>query len=121
MQRGYRDVGYLLAVRLREFRPALFSIRLWRQQVVFLEEHVERNERGAIRAWFKTYYPALMHMIPARRHGEFVAGFIERLHEENHVQDETYEQSTVRQGARSWFDSASESHRSGNASRPERA
>ena len=96
MQRGYRDVGYLLAVRLREFRPALFSIRLWRQQVVFLEEHVERNERGAVRAWFKTYYPALMHMIPARRHGEFVAGFIERLHEENHVQDEAYEQSTVR-------------------------
>jgi hypothetical protein len=96
MQRGYRDVGYLIAVRLHEFRPAQISIRLWQQQVMFLEEHVERNERGAIRAWFKTYYPALIHMIPVRRLGEFAAGLIERLHEENQVQAETYEQSAVR-------------------------
>jgi hypothetical protein len=83
MQRGYRDVGYLLATRVRAFRPAQFDARSWRQRIAFLEEHFGRDERGAIRVWFKTHYPALMHLIPERRHREFVAGFIERAHEES--------------------------------------
>jgi hypothetical protein len=83
MQRGYRDVGYLLATRVRAFRPAQFDARSWRKRVTCLEEQVGRDERGAIRMWFMTHYPALMHLIPERRHREFVAGFIERAHEES--------------------------------------
>jgi hypothetical protein len=79
-----------------EFRLAEFDARLWRRLVVRLFEYVKRNQRAAVRAWFRSHYPALMHMTPARRHGDFIAGFIERLYEENHVQDEAYEQSAVR-------------------------
>jgi len=82
MQRGYRDVGYLLAERIAEFRPAQFNARLWRRLVTCLSGHVRRNEKAAVGAWFKAHYPALMHLIPDRRHREFVAGFIERSEEE---------------------------------------
>jgi hypothetical protein len=82
MQRGYRDVGYLLAIRVAEFRPVQFNARLWRRLVMELSGHVRRNEKAAVGAWFKEHYPALMHLIPDRRHREFVAGFIERTREE---------------------------------------
>jgi hypothetical protein len=82
MQRGYRDVGYLLVARLRAFRPARCGVRAWRRQLALLDEHLKRNEKGAIRQWFRTHYPALMNLIPARRHGELIAGLIERAREE---------------------------------------
>lgn len=82
MQRGYRDVGYLLAERIAEFRPAQFNARLWQRLVTCLSGHVRRNEKAAVGAWFKAHYPALMHLIPDRRHREFVVGFIERSEEE---------------------------------------
>ena len=84
MQRGYRDVGYLIAVRVRAFRPARFNARSWRKQVACLGEHVIQGEAKAIRTWFETHYPALMHLIPERRQREFVAGFIERARQEPH-------------------------------------
>ena len=87
MQRGYRDVGYLMAVRVEEFRPAQFTTRLWRREVALLNQHVEQNDRAAIRMWFQNHYPALMHLIPERRHREFVAGFIERMQEELELMD----------------------------------
>jgi hypothetical protein len=82
MQRGYRDVGYLIAVRVRAFRPAQFNARSWRERVACLGEHVIQGETEAIRVWFKTHYPALMHLIPERRQREFVAGFVERAEQE---------------------------------------
>jgi hypothetical protein len=82
MQRGYRDVGYLLAVRVGEFRPSQFNARLWRRLVMCLFEYVRRNQKTAIREWFRSHYPALMHLIPDRRHREFIAGFIERAEEQ---------------------------------------
>lgn len=82
MQRGYRDVGYLFAVHVPVFRPAIVPTRSWRRLVVRLSGHVRRNEKAAVGAWFKAHYPALMHLIPDRRHREFVAGFIERTREE---------------------------------------
>ena len=45
MQRGYRDVGYLLAIRVAEFRPVQFNARLWRRLVTGLSGHVRRNEK----------------------------------------------------------------------------
>lgn len=82
MQRGYRDVGYLSAVRVGAFRPARFNAGSWRERVACLGEHVSHGEAEAIRIWFKTHYPALMHLIPERRQLEFVAGFIERAKQE---------------------------------------
>jgi len=83
MQRGYRDVGYLLALQVGAFRPAHIGVRSWRKHVAFLSEHISRGERRAIRVWFKTYYPSLMQLIPERRQSEFIAGVIERTTEEN--------------------------------------
>jgi hypothetical protein len=83
MQRGYRDVGYLLCGKLCLFRPAHASVRLWSRQVANLREHVLGNDRTAIQGWFRENYPALMNMIPERRHREFVAGLVERAKEEH--------------------------------------
>lgn len=77
MQRGYRDVGYLLAPRLRAFRPSRFSVRDWRRLIAELNQQIEAEERAAIRTWFRTYYPALMHLIPGRRQREFIDGVVE--------------------------------------------
>ena len=82
MQRGYRDVGYLFAVHVPVFRPASFPVRSWRRRLRGLDEHIRREENAAIKCWFKAHYPALMHLIPVRRHREFVAGFVERTQEE---------------------------------------
>jgi hypothetical protein len=82
MQRGYRDVGYLIAERVAEFRPAQFNARSWREQVEHLKQHAKRDAEAAVQRWFLTNYPTLMHLIPKRRHLEFVAGFIERTREE---------------------------------------
>jgi hypothetical protein len=83
MQRGYRDVGYLLFAKLRLFRPAHVSLRLWHWLLGDLTEHFAANDRNAIQDWFWENYPALMLLIPERRHREFVAGLVERAREEH--------------------------------------
>jgi hypothetical protein len=83
MQRGYRDVGYLLYWKLRLFRPAHIEVRSWFRHVDNLRNHVVANDRRAIQGWFAENYPALMHLIPERRHREFVAGLVERAKEEH--------------------------------------
>jgi len=82
MQRGYRDVGYLLYWKLRLFRPAHASLRLWSQQVDTLAALVLANDRYAIQGWCCENYPALMLLIPERRQREFIAGLVERAKEE---------------------------------------
>jgi hypothetical protein len=83
LQRGYRDVGYLLYLKLRGFRPAHASLRLWSRHVANLRKHVLGNDRSAIQAWFRENYPVLMNLIPESRHREFVAGLVERAKEEH--------------------------------------
>ena len=82
MQRGYRDVGYLLAARLPEFRPAQYTVTKWRQLIARLDKCLETQNTAAVQAWFKKHYSALMHIIPERRHREFVSGVIERAEED---------------------------------------
>jgi hypothetical protein len=81
MQRGYRDVGYLLCGKLRLFRPAHIEVRSWFRRVDALAHFIVANDRRAIQGWFAENYPALMHLIPERRHREFVAGLVERANE----------------------------------------
>ena len=83
MQRGYRDVGYLLYWKLRLFRPAHIEVRSWFRHVENLGKQVVANNRSAIHGWFQENYPALMHLIPERRHREFVAGVVERAKEDH--------------------------------------
>ena len=83
MQRGYRDVGYLLYAKLRIFRPSHVSLRGWSWLLGNLTDHVVANDRTAIQHWFRESYPALMLLIPERRHREFVAGLVERATEEH--------------------------------------
>ena len=82
MQRGYRDVGYLLYWKLRLFRPAHIEVRSWFRHIENLGKQVVANNRSAIQGWFQENYPALMHLIPERRHREFVAGLMERAKKE---------------------------------------
>jgi hypothetical protein len=74
-----------------EFRLTEFDARLWRRLVVRLFEYVRRNQRAAVRVWFRSHYPALMRLSPGRRHRGFVAGFIERVEEKL-----TYSRNNVR-------------------------
>jgi len=82
MQRGYRDVGYLLAPRVKEFRPAHISVRSWLRQVRELAEHIHANDRAAVGGWVKKHYPALMQLVPQRRRKELVLGLVERARED---------------------------------------
>ena len=82
MQRGYRDVGYLLAPKVKVFRPAHIAVRSWFKQVAVLGEHIEANDKSAVKNWVCEHYPALVHLMPARRHREFVSGLVERAQED---------------------------------------
>lgn len=82
MQRGYRDVGWLFAGRVRQFRPAHIPVRSWFRRARDLVHCVETNDRHAIQGWFREHYPALMHLIPEGRHRGFVAGVMERAKED---------------------------------------
>jgi hypothetical protein len=82
MQRGYKDVGYLLCGKIRLFRPAHIGVTQWFRHVGNLQKHVMGNNRPAVQDWFRENYPALMLLIPERRHREFVAGLMERAREE---------------------------------------
>jgi hypothetical protein len=81
LQCGFADVGYLLAARVRSFRPAAVPPRLWQRHMRTLEEHVEARNQAGVQRWFHTHYPPLMHLIPKRRHREFAQGVIQRATE----------------------------------------
>jgi hypothetical protein len=83
MQRGYRDVGHLLYAKLRIFRPAHVSLRVWSWLLGNLTDNFVANDRAAVQHWFRENYPALMRLIPERRHREFVAGLLERAKDEH--------------------------------------
>ena len=61
MKQGYRDVGYLLAARLPEFRPAQYTVTKWRQLIARLDRCLETQNTAAVQAWFRKHYSALMH------------------------------------------------------------
>ncbi len=82
MQRGYRDVGYLLAPEVKVFGPALIGVRSWFKQVAVLVERIEANDKVAVKNWVREHYPALMQLVPERRHGEVVSGLVERARED---------------------------------------
>ncbi len=82
MQRGYRDVGYLLAPKVKAFRPAHIGVRSWFKQVAILGKHIEANDKAAVKSWVREHYPALIQLMPERRHGEFVSGLVERVQED---------------------------------------
>lgn len=82
MQRGYRDVGYLLAPRIREFRPAHIGVRSWFQKIAALGQHIDSNDKAAVGAWVRQHYPVLMQIVPARRQRAIVVGLMERAREE---------------------------------------
>ncbi len=83
MQRGYRDVGYLLYWKLRVFRPVHVGVRQWFRRVGNLRDYVLANDRLSAQGWFRENYPALMNLIPESRHREFIAGLVERAKEEH--------------------------------------
>jgi len=79
LQRGYRDVGYLLAPRLRSFRPDRFGPRRWAWRLGRLRKFLLTADEAAALAWFAEIYPQLMALIPAGDQPQFVAGVRERL------------------------------------------
>jgi hypothetical protein len=77
MQRGYRDVGYLLAPDVLDFRPHQTTRGEWRNTVTRLQEVCLSGNAQEVLAWCRESYPGLLRVIPRNRHGEFVAGVIE--------------------------------------------
>ena len=78
LQRGYRDVGYLLAPRLRSFRPDRFGPRTWARQLGRLRGFLHAADEAAALAWFAEVYPQLMALIPVGEQPQFMAGVWER-------------------------------------------
>ncbi len=78
LQRGYRDVGYLLAPKLRSFRPERFAPRTWAQRLGRLRRLLKTADETAAVEWFAETYPQLMAVIPVGDHPQFVAGVRER-------------------------------------------
>ena len=78
LARGYRDVGYLLAPKLRRFRPPHVAPPTWSSLVRRLRGFLESGDEPAALAWFATAYPRLMAVIPKDEHREFLAGVRER-------------------------------------------
>ena len=74
LTRGYRDVGYLLAPKLRRFRPPGLSPRAWRRDLSRLRRLLGHPDDEAVLRWFSETYPELMAMIPAGERRRFVAG-----------------------------------------------
>ena len=74
LQRGYRDVGYLLASKLRRFRPEHIAPRSWAEQMSRLRRLLRAADESAALEWFTENYPRLMKLIPAGDHADFVAG-----------------------------------------------
>lgn len=78
LQRGYRDVGYLLAPKLKTFRPARFSPRTWGRQLDRLRRLLQAADEAAALGWFVEIYPQLMAVIPLGDRPQFLAGVRER-------------------------------------------
>ena len=78
LQRGYRDVGYLLAAKLGAFRPERFRPRVWARHVRRLRSLLQASDDAAAAAWFAEMYPRLMAVIPVGERPHFVAGVRER-------------------------------------------
>jgi hypothetical protein len=78
LQRGYRDVGYLLAPRLRSFRPDRFGPRTWERRLGRLRKFLLTDDEAAALAWFAETYPQLMALIPVGEQAQFVAGVWDR-------------------------------------------
>lgn len=74
MQRGYRDVGYLLARRLRRFRPSWLDRDAWRLHLETLRESLMQQDDAPAMHWLAATYPGLVALIPADERREFVAG-----------------------------------------------
>lgn len=78
LRRGYRDVGYLLAARLRRFRPERLPATTWAARLTVLGAFLDSRDDAAAVGWFRETYPRLMTLIPTAHHAEFVAGARER-------------------------------------------
>jgi|APCry1669189000_1035189.scaffolds.fasta_scaffold76143_2 hypothetical protein len=79
LQRGYRDVGYLLAAKLRRFRPPGFCTAAWTRQVHRLHRLLRAGDDPAAVSWFKETYPVLMTLVPTVQQRQFLAGARERI------------------------------------------
>lgn len=77
MQRGYRDVGYLMAPHVGHFRPHKTAAATWQGAVSRLYELCFSGTAEDVLVWCRERYPALLKTIPRAQHGEFVAGIIE--------------------------------------------
>lgn len=78
LQRGYRDVGYLLAPKLKVFRPERFAPRAWARQLGRLRSLLRAADEAAALGWFAEIYPQLLAVIPVGDRPQFVAGLRER-------------------------------------------
>ena len=77
MQRGFRDVGYLLARRLESFRPEWLDAGGWQEHLATLRQHLERRDQWGAALWFGVTYPGLACLIPASKREQFIAGLRE--------------------------------------------
>ena len=77
MQRGYRDVGYLLAGKLNAFQPRWLSLQAWRYHLNTLLRCLKENDERSYVLWFAVTYPGLGSLIPAKQRQHFFAGFRE--------------------------------------------
>lgn len=77
MQRGYRDVGYLLSRWLRHFRPATVGARAWQYHIDTLRQTLALTDQRMAEHWLAVTYPGLAALIPAQPRDEFIAGMRE--------------------------------------------
>lgn len=82
MQRGYRDVGYLLAPHVLDFKPSPATRSEWEEAVCRLQEFCLSGNAVAVVGWCREKYPGLLAIIPRDRHSDFVAGMIESVWED---------------------------------------
>jgi hypothetical protein len=77
MQRGYRDVGYLLGQKLRQFRPSWLGVEAWGSHLNTLWGILERQDQRTGMAWLASTYPGLVDLLPAEEQQGFFAGMNE--------------------------------------------
>ena len=79
MKRGYRDVGYLFAPHIRQFKPATIPAWSWPRRLRALAVSIEARNRADVEQWFHRHYPQLMELIPPNWHEAVAVGVIERI------------------------------------------
>lgn len=79
MQRGYRDVGYLLLQRARNFRPPQITEHVWQERLVDLLDLCRANHAAHVWEWCLWNFPTLAQRVPRERRDDFVAGMVERV------------------------------------------